>query len=47
MKQLWTEKYRPNTVDDYVFRDEEQKQQVVNWINSKTIPLVISVFRCR
>ena len=38
MKQLWTEKYRPNTVDDYVFRDEEQKQQVVNWINSKTIP---------
>ncbi len=38
MKQLWTEKYRPNTVDDYVFRDEEQRQQVVNWINSKTIP---------
>ena len=38
MKQLWTEKYRPNTVDDYVFRDEEQKQQVVNWIDSKTIP---------
>ena len=38
MKQLWTEKYRPSTVDDYVFRDDEQKQQVLNWINSKTIP---------
>ena len=38
MKQLWTEKYRPNTVDDYVFRDDDQKQQVMNWITSKTIP---------
>ena len=38
MKQLWTEKYRPDTVDDYVFRDNDQKQQVMNWITSKTIP---------
>ena len=28
MKQLWTEKYRPNDIDGYVFRDQEQKNQV-------------------
>lgn len=38
MKELWTEKYRPNTVADYVFRDEEQRGQVQGWINSGAIP---------
>jgi len=38
MKELWTEKYRPRTVADYVFRDNEQKNQVQNWIDSKSIP---------
>jgi replication factor C small subunit len=38
MKELWVEKYRPNTVDGYVFRDEHQKQQVESWIKQKTIP---------
>ena len=38
MKELWTEKYRPNTVADYVFRDEEQRGQVQGWINSDSIP---------
>ena len=28
MKELWVEKYRPDTVDGYVFRDDAQKQQV-------------------
>ena len=28
MKQLWTEKYRPDDIDGYVFRDAEQKAQV-------------------
>ena len=32
MKELWVEKYRPNTVDGYVFRDDAQKQQVKQWI---------------
>ena len=27
MKQLWTEKYRPDDIDGYVFRDAEQKAQ--------------------
>ena len=38
MKELWVEKYRPKTVDGYVFRDEAQKKQVKNWIKDKTIP---------
>ena len=38
MKELWTEKYRPNDIDGYVFRDETQKEQVATWIKEKTIP---------
>lgn len=38
MTKLWTEKYRPSTLDGYVFRDSIQKDQITNWINTKTIP---------
>jgi DNA polymerase III delta prime subunit len=38
MKELWTEKYRPNTLDEYVFRDNAQKKQVQKWIDESTIP---------
>jgi DNA polymerase III delta prime subunit len=38
MKQLWVEKYRPTTVDGYVFVDQEQRTQVQSWIQNKTIP---------
>jgi replication factor C small subunit len=38
MRQLWTEKYRPKTVEGYVFRDEAQRKQVIKWIEEKTIP---------
>ena len=38
MKELWTEKYRPTTVDGYVFRDSDQKAQVQKWIKDKMIP---------
>ncbi len=38
MKELWVEKYRPKTVDGYVFRDEAQKKQVMQWIKDQTIP---------
>lgn len=38
MKELWTEKYRPNTVEEYVFRDAAQRQQIQNWIDSGSIP---------
>jgi DNA polymerase III delta prime subunit len=36
--QLWVEKYRPNTVADYVFVDDRQKQQVEGWIKDESIP---------
>jgi replication factor C small subunit len=38
MKKLWTEEYRPKTVDDYVFRDEAQREQVNAWITNGSIP---------
>lgn len=38
MKTLWTEKYRPATLDGYVFRDERQKEQIQQWILDKSIP---------
>jgi len=38
MKELWTEKYRPKTVDGYVFRDEHQKKQILSWIKEGSIP---------
>jgi DNA polymerase III delta prime subunit len=38
MKELWVEKYRPNTVDGYVFVDDAQKDQVQSWIRDGAIP---------
>lgn len=38
MKELWVEKYRPKTVDGYVFRDEHQRKQIETWIKDKSIP---------
>jgi replication factor C small subunit len=36
--QLWVEAYRPNTVKDYVFVDQYQKDQVEGWIRDGSIP---------
>ena len=38
MKELWVEKYRPKTVDGYVFRDKHQRKQIDTWIKDKSIP---------
>ena len=38
MKELWTEKYRPNKLVDYVFRDQAQREQVEGWVKSGAIP---------
>lgn len=38
MQQLWVEKYRPSTVDGYVFVDHAQREQVDHWIQSGSIP---------
>jgi replication factor C small subunit len=38
MKELWVEKYRPRTVDGYVFVDDTQRAQVEQWIRDGSIP---------
>ena len=38
MKELWVEKYRPKTMDGYVFVDDSQREQVQKWIQDGTIP---------
>lgn len=38
MKELWTEKYRPDTLDGYVFADDLQKGQIESWIKEGSIP---------
>ena len=35
---LWVEKYRPNTLDGYVFTGDDQKEQIEEWIKKKSIP---------
>ena len=37
-KELWVEKYRPKTIDGYVFRDEHQRKQISTWVKDKSIP---------
>ncbi len=38
MKELWVEKYRPKSVNDYVWIDRDQKHMVETWIHDKYIP---------
>ena len=38
MNKLWTEAYRPKTIDGYVFKDSAHKEQIQSWIKSGTIP---------
>ena len=38
MQQLWVEKYRPDSVDGYVFVDQAQREQVESWIRDGSIP---------
>ena len=37
-KRLWVESYRPQTVADYVFVDNRQKEQVEGWVRDGSIP---------
>jgi len=36
--KLWVEAYRPKTVAEYVFVDQQQKDLVQHWIKEETIP---------
>ena len=41
MKELWVEKYRPKTIEEYVFKDAAQKRQVQSWVKEKSIPQLL------
>ena len=38
MQDLWVEKYRPKSVEEYVFKNNAHKKQVCQWIADKSIP---------
>lgn len=38
MKELWTEKYRPKTIDGYVFTDNGTRDQIADWIKEGSVP---------
>ena len=38
MKELWTEKYRPKTIDGYVFTDVAVREQIEEWIEEGACP---------
>lgn len=41
INKLWAEAYRPKSITDYVWRDESQRSQVMQWVNSKSIPHIL------
>lgn len=41
IKKLWTEKYRPSTVNDYVFKNETLKAKTQEWINTGELPSIL------
>lgn len=38
MADLWVEKYRPTSINDYVFQNQNQHNQFTSWIQERSIP---------
>lgn len=38
IKQLWFDKYRPKTLDEYIFQDEQQKAKITQMVTSGEVP---------
>jgi DNA polymerase III delta prime subunit len=38
MKELWVEAYRPKKLDEYVFKDKNQRQKIDKWISEGALP---------
>lgn len=36
--ELWVEKYRPTTLDEYVWKDKAQRQKVEQWLREGALP---------
>ena len=43
MSDLWTERHRPKTLDDYVWSSDHQKEQVESWLKEKRLPNIMLV----
>jgi replication factor C small subunit len=39
--ELWTEKYRPKSFNDYVWRDSTMKQKAQQWLTERALPHVV------
>ncbi len=37
-RQLWSIKYRPKTLDDYIFKNPEHRELVERWVTEQSIP---------
>lgn len=38
IQNLWVEKWRPKTLEGYVFKDKDLREQLESWINAGSIP---------
>lgn len=41
MIDLWSEKYRPKTLNDYVWRDANQRKKVEEWLEEGVLPTLL------
>ena len=41
MKEVWVEKYRPKTVNEYVFHNDKLKSKILSWIEDRSIPNIL------
>ena len=41
MKELWSLKYRPKSLDEYIFKDESHRQLIERWVKEKSIPHIL------
>jgi len=41
MKNLWVEEYRPKSIEDYVWTDDNQRAQVQTWVKEQVIPSLL------
>lgn len=37
-KELWVDKFNPTTLDGFVYKDAQQKEQIEKWVSEKSIP---------
>ncbi len=43
LRQLWVDKYRPRSIDEYIFKNPVERDTVTEWINQKSIPHLLFV----